>query len=73
MNPISTASAGIVSGLSRFDSASQAVVDSVSGQSNTSTAGAVVDQITAVQQVQASTATLKVADQMMKALLDIKV
>ncbi|MDR3512325.1 MAG: flagellar basal body rod C-terminal domain-containing protein [Caulobacteraceae bacterium] len=71
MNAISTAATGVLNGLARFDSASSTLVKSLDGQSNADPASAVVDQITAQQQVQASAATLAVSDRMFKRLLDI--
>jgi flagellar hook protein FlgE len=73
MNAISTATAGVLSGLARFDSASTAAVKAFDGQSTADPASAIVDQITAAQQVQASTATLRASDRMLKQLLDITV
>jgi flagellar hook protein FlgE len=73
MNAISTATAGILSGMNRFDSASTTLIQSVSGQSTADPASAIVDQTTADEQVKASTAVLKTSDQMIKQLLDIKV
>jgi flagellar hook protein FlgE len=73
MNPISSASVGLVSGLARFDSASVALTQAFDGTSSADPAGAIVDQITAGEQVQASVATVRASDWMLKQLLDIKV
>jgi flagellar hook protein FlgE len=73
MNPISTASAGMVSGLARFDSASTALAKTFDPGSSADPAGAIADQISAKEQVQASAATLRASDRMLKQLLDIKV
>jgi flagellar hook protein FlgE len=73
MNPISTASAGLMSGLARFDSASTALTKAFDGQSTADPASAIVDQITAGEQMQASAATIRASDRMLKQLLDIKV
>jgi hypothetical protein len=73
MNPISSAAAGVVSALNRFDSANQALPQSFQGQSAEDPASAVADQITAGQAAQASIDVLGVADRMLKRLLDIKV
>lgn len=72
MNPISAAAAGVMSGIARFDSASTAVTNAFNGQSNANPASAIVDQVMASQQVQASTAVFRASDQMLKQLLDIK-
>jgi flagellar hook protein FlgE len=73
MNPISTASTGMLSALVRFDSASTALVKSASGQSNEDSIDSVVDQISAGEQFRASAQAFEVANQMQKHLLDIKV
>lgn len=73
MNPISTAAAGLLSGLARFDSASAALTGALDGASSADPAGAIVGQITAGEQVRASAATLRASDRMLKQLLDIKV
>jgi hypothetical protein len=73
MNPIATAAAGMTSAFGRFDSAATNLSQSVTGQSTSDPATAAADEISAKQQVLASTATFHVADQMLKALLDIKV
>ena len=73
MNPISTASAGLLSGFARFEKASATLVAATSGQSEADPAASTADQIAAGEQVYASTATLAVASRMFKHLLDIKV
>jgi flagellar hook protein FlgE len=71
MNAISAAAAGLTSGIAQFDSASVNVINAVSGQSNASPAGAVVDQVSAQQQITASAAVFTASDRMLKQLLDI--
>lgn len=71
MNAISTAASGVLTGLNRFDSASTDLIKSLDGRSTADPSSAVVDQITASQQVTASTAVLKTSDRMLKQLLDI--
>lgn len=73
MNPISTASSGLLSGLARFDSASTDLTKAFNGSSATAPASDIVDQITAGEQVQASAATIRASDRMLKQHLDIKV
>lgn len=73
MNPISIATAGIQSGLARFDAASTAATKAFDGASNADRASAIVDQISASQEVQASAATVRASDRMLKQLLDITV
>jgi hypothetical protein len=73
MNPISSASAALVAGFSRFDAASTAAVSAFNPGSTASPASAVVDQIAAKQQVQAASAVVRASDWTLKQLLDIKV
>jgi flagellar hook protein FlgE len=73
MNPISIASAGLLSGLARFDSASTDLTKAFNGGSAADPASVIVDQIAAGEQVQASAATIRASDRMLKQLLDIKV
>jgi hypothetical protein len=73
MNPISTTSAGLLSGFARFESASVRLTSGFDAQSAADPASAIADQITASEQVYASTATLGVEDRMLKQLLDIRV
>ncbi len=48
------------------------MTNAFNGQSNANPASAIVDQVMASQQVQASTAVFRASDQMLKQLLDIK-
>jgi flagellar hook protein FlgE len=73
MNPISIASAELLSGLARFDSASTDLTKAFNGGSAADPASVIVDQIAAGEQVQASAATIRASDRMLKQLLDIKV
>lgn len=73
MNAMSTAAAGVMSGIAQYDSASANVLKAVNGQSSASPATAIVDQVTAQQQVGASAAVFTASDRMLKQLLDITV
>ena len=73
MNVMSTASAGVVSALSRFDAASTAVSQAFTPGSNVDPGVAIADQAAAGQQVQASAAGFRASDWMLKQLLDITV
>ncbi len=73
MSTMSIAAAGLQSGLTRFDSASQNLNKAFDGSSDANPAGAAVDQVTASEQVQASAAVVRVGDRMLKQLLDITV
>jgi flagellar basal body rod protein FlgG len=73
MDAISAATAGMRSAISSFDTASANVTNAFSGASNADPATAIVDQTMAGVQFRASAATLKVADDMYKSLLDIMV
>jgi flagellar hook protein FlgE len=73
MNPISIASAGVLSGLAKFDSASMAATSAFGANSTADPTSAIADQVTAAEQIQASTATLRTSDRMLKQLLDITV
>jgi hypothetical protein len=70
---MSIAAAGLQSGLTRFDSANQNLSKAFDGSNAADPAGAVVDQATASQQVQASAAVVRVGDRMLRQLLDITV
>jgi hypothetical protein len=73
MNPISTAAAGLASGIAKFDSASTQLVASANGKSDADPASAAVEQITAGEQVYAETSVLGAEQKMFKHLLDITV
>ena len=73
MSSLTIAAAGLQSGLMRFDSASQNLNKAFDGSSNADPSGAIVDQTTASQQVQASAAVVRASDRMLKQLLDITV
>jgi flagellar hook protein FlgE len=73
MSTMSIAAAGMQSGLTRFDSANQNLNKAFDGSSNADPAGAIVDQVTASEQVQASAAVVGASDRMLKQLLDITV
>jgi len=73
MSTMSIAAAGLQSGLMRFDSASQDLNKAFDSSSSASPAGAIVDQVTAGQQVQASAAVMRTSNRMLKQLLDITV
>jgi hypothetical protein len=73
MNAISSAAAGMISAIDRFDSSAITIGKASNGQAAADPAAAVVDEVTAQAQLKAATATLGVADQMLKSLLDITV
>lgn len=73
MNAISTASAGMLSAASRYDQASANLSNAVQPNSTQDPAAAIVDQIQAKTQFEASAKTLQVADQMFQSTLDILV
>jgi hypothetical protein len=73
MDPISTASAGLMAGLNRFDSASGAASQAFEPGSATDPAGAIVEQVGAVLQVRASAAALRASERMQQQLLDTTV
>jgi len=73
MNPISTASAGLISAAKLYDQASQAVVQATAPNSQTDPAGAIVSQIAAKTQLQASAKMVQASDQMFQSTLDILV
>ncbi|MDR3506414.1 MAG: hypothetical protein P4L64_00800 [Caulobacteraceae bacterium] len=71
MNPISTASAGLITASSRFDQASAKLASAAGG--NGDMASAVVDQVSAKIQFEASAKALKAVNDTMKNTLDILV
>jgi flagellar basal body rod protein FlgC len=73
MDPISTASSGLLAAGARFDSASLNVVRAAGSGGSGDLTSAIVDQTTAGQSFQASAAVLKTSNQMLNALLDITV
>ena len=77
MDPISTASAGLLKAYARYDQANQAVVQATTAgsqsQAQISLPAAIVGQIGAKAAVQASTKVLQASDEMFKATLDILV
>ncbi|HEX4181739.1 MAG TPA: hypothetical protein VHY34_00580 [Caulobacteraceae bacterium] len=73
MDPISTASSGLLMASQRFDAAGVAVIGAANGGGASELASAVVDQATAGQAVQANASVLKTADKVFKSLLDITV
>jgi hypothetical protein len=73
MNPIAAASAGLTAGFNRFDQASSNLSNAFQPGSNTDPASAAVDQLTAAARIQASAATVRVSERMLKQLLDITV
>jgi len=72
MDPISTASAGLIKAYARYDQASQAVAQATSAGGSPG-AGALIDQISAKTAVQASAKVLEASDEMFKSTLDIMV
>lgn len=73
MDPISTASSGLLMASQRFDAASGQVISAANNGGAGDLASAVVDQAVAGQSVQANASVLKTADKMFKSLLDITV
>jgi hypothetical protein len=73
MNPIGSASAGVISAAARFDQAGVNVVKAASSGSPDDLASAVVDQATAKAQFDGSLKVMQVQDQMAKATLNILV
>ncbi len=73
MDPISSAASGLISAANRYDQASINVVQATAPNSTTSPAAAIVDQIGAKTQFQASAKALQATDEMFKSTLDILV
>ncbi len=73
MDPISTASAGLIGAYKRYDAASQAVVQATAAGSQASPAAAIVDQLSAGAAVKASAKVLQASDEMFQSTLDIMV
>ena len=73
MNALSIAAVGLVQASDRFDHASRDLVLATSGASDADPAKAIVDQAQAKTEFSASVGVLRVADEMFKSLLDIKV
>lgn len=71
MDAISSARSGVISAMSSLDSAGANLSNAFSGGGDPTTA--VVDQIKAGNALRASLATLKTADNLLRAVLDIKV
>jgi hypothetical protein len=71
LDAISAARSGVVSAISRLDSAGANLSNAFSGGGDATTA--VIDHIKASHALRASLATLKTTDNLFKALLDIKV
>jgi flagellar hook protein FlgE len=73
MDPISTASSGLLMASQRFDAAGANVISAANSGGAGDLASAVADQAVAGQSVQANASVLKTADKMFKSLLDITV
>jgi flagellar hook protein FlgE len=71
MDPISTASSGLLAAGARFDVASRAIVTAAASGGNADLTSAIVNQAAAGDQLKASASVLKTADRMFNALLDI--
>ena len=71
MDPISTASSGLLAAGARLTVASRAVVSAAASGGNGDLTSAVVSQAVAGDQLKASASVLKTADRMFKVLLDI--
>ncbi|HVY03382.1 MAG TPA: hypothetical protein VG983_06965 [Caulobacterales bacterium] len=66
-----TAASAISDALSRFDRASTDLVASVSGQSDKDPAQAIAQQVEAKAEFEAGVGTVRIADEMFKALIQI--
>jgi hypothetical protein len=73
MNAMAISLQGMNAAISKFDRASEKLVQSMAGGSADDPAAGVVAQIEARVQFKASAAALRAADEMTRALLDIKV
>ena len=71
MDILATAVTGLNSAVNRFNRASTQLLDATSGDDKADAPGAIADMIEAKVQFGASVATVRMADDMMKALLDI--
>jgi len=73
MDPISTARYGMMAATQRLNaSASRVAGDAMTGENGVDYAAEAVTQIEAKQSFKAGVAVIKVADQMMQALLDLQ-
>jgi hypothetical protein len=72
MNAIPSAALAITNAFTRFDRASEKLLAATSGASNDDPAQAIVEQIEAKAQLRAGLATVRIADEMLKALLEMK-
>jgi hypothetical protein len=73
MNALSIAAVSLVQASDRFDHASRDLVLATSGASDADPAKAIVSQAQAKTEFSASVGVLRVANEMFKSLLDIKV
>ena len=71
MDPISSSVQAINAAFTRYDRASKNLLDGVSGVSDADPAVAMAEQVVAKRQVQASVATVRIADEMFRELLQI--
>ena len=71
INAISAWLGGMNDAVSRFNRASQNLLEGTSGASDADPVAAIVDQMQAKVQFKASAVTLRAADEMMSSLLDI--
>jgi DNA replicative helicase MCM subunit Mcm2 (Cdc46/Mcm family) len=71
MDPISTASSGLLAAGARFNVASRAIVTAAASGGDAGLTSAVVSQAVDGDQLKASASVLKTSDRMFKVLLDI--
>ena len=73
MNPISTASSGMLAASARFESANSNIVTAAANGGSGDLAAAIVGQAQAGVQLKAAANVQKISDQMVSTLLDITV
>jgi len=71
MDILATAASGLNSAVNRFNRASTQLLDATSGDDKADAPSAIADMVESKAQFGASLATVRMADEMMKALLDI--
>ncbi len=71
MSSLLSGVSAITNGVARFERASQSLLRASAGDESADAAGAIVEQISAKHQVAAGAATVRLADDMYKALLEI--
>ena len=71
MDILATAVSGLNDAVNRFNRASTQLLDATSGDDNADAPGAIADMVEAKVQFGAGLATVRMADEMLKALLDV--